>query len=239
MSNGIDAGFVLRHRIQESLCIIEKMLDLSKKPYIALSFGKDSLVMLDLVYSIAPGLRCLFLKSEETFLMYNYEDLIEHYTHFHGLNLHIVDTHRLSESNYNWVAARAAGHRDFMLDDFFEGYDGVFMGLRIEESKARRYTLIKPENNTLGKRIMQYRTGRREGMYRCCPMADWSAWEIRTYAEWKSLPLLDVYQEGLQIRTTARITGLAQSNNALFWLRKNKPENWQKIVQLLPELRHL
>lgn len=230
---------VLSHRITDSLEIIQNMLRLSQHPYIALSFGKDSLAMMDLVYGVKPGVKCLFLKSEESFLMYDYERLISWYTEHLGLNLHIVDTHRLSEYAFDWERARKAGNRDFYLDDFFEGWDGVFMGLRIEESKRRRQTLTAKRNNEVGRFIMRYAGGRRKGMVRCCPMACWKASEILFYLKACNLPMLDVYQEGEHIRTTARITGDAQRQNALFWIKKSKPENWNRIVRMLPELRNL
>lgn len=226
---------LLQHRIDKSMRIIEQMLSICSKPYLALSFGKDSLVMLDLVRGLNQNIKCLFLKSEESFLMYNYEEVINNYKE-RGLNLHIVETNRLSENQGDWNKARKAGNKDFLLDDFFQGFDGVFMGLRIEESKARRITLIKKENNVIGPRIMRYKSGKREGMYRCCPVADWTSFEIMHYLKEKNLPFLDVYEQGNHIRTTARITGDAARQNSLYWIKKNKPENWNKIRKLIPEL---
>ena len=230
---------VLGQRIQESLSIVQQMLGLSKNPYIALSFGKDSLVMMDLVYRLSPGVKCLFLKSEESFLMYNYEELIEWYQKNRQLNLHIVKTQRLSEHNFDWNRARKAGNQDFYLDGFFDGYDGIFMGLRMEESPPRMVTLAAKEHNRIGKFIMQYQAGKRKGMYRCCPVAEWTSFEIMFYLQKCKLPMLDVYRLGDHIRTTARITGTSVRRHTLFWIKKNKPENWNRIVQILPELRSL
>ncbi len=210
------------------------MLSLSSNPYLALSFGKDSLVMLDLVRQLKPDIKCLFLKSEETYLMFNYEEVINKYLD-KGINLQIVETNRLTENENDWNKARKSGNKDFYLPEFF-GYDGVFMGLRIGESKPRKMTLIKRENNQLGPRIMQYKTGKRKGMYRCCPVADWTDYEILLYLKENNLPFLDIYNEGEKMRTTARITGDAARQNALYWIKKNKPENWNKIRKMLPEL---
>lgn len=225
---------IIESRIAESLEIVERMFEVSRNPYLALSFGKDSLVMLDLVRKIKPGITCLFLKSEESFLMYNFEDLIKYYN---DINLQIIETNRLTEHGFDWSKSRKAGNKDFYRPEFFAGYDGIFMGLRIDESKARRISLIKRENNKIGKFIMQYKAGKRKGMYRCCPVAKWSAFEILHYLKCKNLPFLDIYSEGEHIRTTARITGDAHRQNALFWIKKNKPENWNKLIKLMPELK--
>ena len=224
-------------RIGESIKIIKKMFELCENPYIALSFGKDSLVLLDLIYSIKK-IECIFLKSEESYLMYNYEQIIEKYKRSHAIKLKIVDTKRLTESAMNWQIARKKGNKDFLLDEFF-GYDGIFMGLRIEESRARKITLIRKENNIISPRIMMYKNGKRKGMLRCCPISNWKKAEVYSYLKVKNLPMLDIYEsEGENIRTTARLTGDAVRNNSLFWIRKNKPENFNKITKILPELRY-
>lgn len=228
---------LFQKRIDKSLRIIEQMLTLCDNPYIALSFGKDSLVMVDLIYRIQRDIPCLFLKSEETFLLYDYERVIESWRESHNLNLHIVDTQRLSEHDHDWNAARKAGNKDFYRPEFFQGWDGVFMGLRIEESKARRITLIKEENNSIGNRIMQYKNGQRAGMYRCCPVADWLGWEIHTYLTDKQLPMLNIYSEGSHMRTTARLTGDAARQSALHWVKKSNPQNYNRLISMMPELK--
>lgn len=226
----------LQRKIDRSRAIIEQMLSLCSNPYLALSFGKDSLVMLDLVQEQCPEIPCLFLKSEESYLMYNYEEVINFYTE-RGLNLRIINTNRLSEHDFQWEKARKAGNKDFLLPEFFDGWDGVFMGLRIEESKARRMTIIRKEHNEIGFRIMQYKGGQRKDMYRACPMADWSGFEVMLYAQEGGLKLLDVYENGEDTRTTARLTGDAVRQNTLFWIQKTKPENWNRLIQMIPELQ--
>lgn len=69
-------------------------------------------------------------------------------------------------------------------------------------------------------------------------LADWTTFELEVYVQAKGLRLLDVYeQHGLAQRTTARLTGDAVRQNTLFWIKRTKPENWSKLVQLLPELK--
>lgn len=228
---------LLKRKIDKSISIIKKMLSVSNNPYLALSFGKDSLVMLDLVRKIKPDVNCLFLKSEESYLLYDYENVINQYLK-KGLNLEIVDTKRLSENNFDWSESRKAGKNDFLLNPFFNNWDGIFMGLRIEESKARRITLIKKDNNVIGDKIMQYKTGKRKGMYRCCPVAHWTEFEIMLYLNENKLPFLDVYKNGSHIRTTARLTGDAARQHSLFWVKQNNPENFNKLLKMIPELRH-
>lgn len=223
-------------KAKESILIIERMFELCENPYISLSFGKDSLVMLDLIYKVKK-IPCYFLKSEESYLMYNFEEIINSYKQSHDIDLTIIETNRLTDANFDWELARKIGHKDIMMLNKIGTHDGNFMGLRIEESKARRLTLIKKENNVEGKFIMKYKTGERAGKYRCCPIAKWSKEEIMVYLNMNNLPTLDIYRLGSHIRTTARLTGLSVFNSTLQWIRINKPENYRKILQLIPDLR--
>jgi len=158
---------ILPHREKLSRQSIERMLELSKNPYIALSFGKDSLVMLDLVRQYVPDIPCRFLKSSETYLLANYEEIIDYYVS-DGVNLHVVNTDRISEAD-SWKGARDLGDDD-MEKLLNEGdFDGVFMGLREEESRARKITLKC--NNQYGFRVMRYKSGKRKGWFRCCPIS--------------------------------------------------------------------
>jgi 3'-phosphoadenosine 5'-phosphosulfate sulfotransferase (PAPS reductase)/FAD synthetase len=213
------------------------MLTLCNNPYIALSFGKDSIVMMDLIYSIAPEIQCLFLTSQESFLMHNFEDLINHYKISHKLNLKIIYGDELESTN-TIDEARKKRKSNWYSDDFLSK-DGVFMGLRIEESKARKMTLLNKENNKIFKRIMQYKNGERNGQYRCCPVADWSAFEIMHYCEINNLPLLEVYRFGEQIRTSARLPREEHRQSALASIKMSNPENYNKLLTLLPELRYV
>jgi 3'-phosphoadenosine 5'-phosphosulfate sulfotransferase (PAPS reductase)/FAD synthetase len=213
------------------------MLFLSGNPYLALSFGKDSLVTLDLIRSVYPQIKCLFLKSEESFLLYNFEEIIDYYKN-DGINLEIVETRRLSENNWNWEIARKAGNNDFNLFEY-EEYDGVFMGLRIEESKARKFSLLTNKHkNRVYPFIHEYTAGRRKGIFRCCPVATWSEDEILIYLKERNLPFFDIYNNGSFIRTTARLTGDAvRRGDCLYWIKKTDPERYNILISKLPELK--
>ena len=226
---------MLNYRIKKSVECIENMLSLSGTPYLALSFGKDSLVTLDLIRSVYPSIKCLFLKSEESFLLYNYEEIINHYVIETNLNLEIIETKRLSENNWEWEKARKAGNKDFNLFEY-KDYDGVFMGLRCEESKGRKFSILTAKNKEYDF-IHKYTAGLRKNMYRCCPVALWKQDEILFYLNQKKLPFLKVYENGSHIRTTARLTGDAVRGNSLFWIKKTDPERFNILVSKLPELK--
>jgi 3'-phosphoadenosine 5'-phosphosulfate sulfotransferase (PAPS reductase)/FAD synthetase len=218
----------IQQRIDKSRAIIKQMLLLSDNPYLALSFGKDSLVMLDLVREQYPDIPCLFLKSEETFLLHEYEDMILYYQNL-GVNIEVVE---MKHMNYDF---EGGVNNEFTQDAFFRNWDGVFIGLRIEESKARRISLLMKANNQLGYRIMKYKTGKRKDMYRCCPVSDWSAFEIMLYLKEKSIKLLSVYTDE-NIRTSAQMN---YSNNLICQMASLKQRDisrYNSIINQIPEL---
>lgn len=221
---------LLHKRIETSRGIIKNMLRLSQNPYLALSFGKDSLVMLDLVREQYQEVPCLFLKSEETYLLHEYEPVIEHYRQT-GVNIEIVEMRHL---NHDFEVGAASN--EFQQPAFFRGWDGVFMGLRIEESKARRISIIRKESNLEGYRIMRYKGGDRAGMLRCCPVADWTAFEIMLYAKEKQLKMLAAYTDET-VRTSAQLPFANVLQTNLQDLKYRNPSNYNRLLALMPELR--
>lgn len=221
----------LSYRTDKSRAIISKMLSLCSNPYLALSFGKDSVVMLDLVREQYPDIPCLFLKSEETFLLGDYEDVIQHYQ-AQGVNVKVVE---MKHQDSNFVNG---ANNEFQQEEFFN-YDGCFMGLRIEESNARRITIVSKANNTIAPRIMRYKNGRRKGMYRACPVADWKSYEIMAWIERKGLRTVNAYQAGHTARSSAQLPydDYGMLGIALHKVQQQDMEKFNKLLELFPHLQ--
>ncbi len=228
---------MLERKLAKSRESIARMLSLSKNPYLALSFGKDSLAMLDLVLEQYPDVPCLFLKSEETFLLHEYEKIIGEYLS-RGLRLSVVEMRHHNHDFSEGAANNEFAQRAFFWDDKGSRWDGVFMGLRIDESKARRHTLLAKQNNLYGHRIMRYSTGLRAGMYRCCPVADWTAAEVMYFLEERALTFLSAYEEGAHVRTSAQLPFENQLDETVADLKRRNPEGYNKLIQLIPTLRN-
>lgn len=211
---------ILQHKIEESLIIIEQMFKLSSNPYISLSFGKDSLVMADLVTKLNPKIPCLFLKSEFSYYLGDFESLIEFYrTYFN--NLIVIEGE--------------------FFGDLQSDFDGVFIGLRLKESKKRKMSLLRKENNEHGKFIMRYKHDTKEaptkGIYRCCPVAMWEFYEEELYLSSFNLPYLKLYDDfGFTQRTSTWLDDYIKCND-LQKIKNSYPEKWNYLVTLNPDLR--
>lgn len=188
------------------------------KPYIACSFGKDSAVMLHLVHSINSDIDVRFIRWQgETEYIDNYDEVISQW----GLkNLHQIELNRVSlldkrKNRYNT-----------------DQYDSFFVGLRKDESTTRRITL-KAHG-------MFYKNA--AGLYRICPLADWTAKDVEAYIVEHQLPTLKSYSiQGFQSRTATRIPreDFGIRHQFLIDLKQRDFSAYQQIINKFPELKSL
>lgn len=230
---------VYQRHIEQAKDIIQGILRYVKRPYVAFSCGKDSSVLAHLVLQFAPGVPLRFLSSGETRLVHNVDDVLEFYR-FRGAEIQEVNIDRVFSDewiNATWDEQRKAGRGDLeLLND--NSFDCIFMGLRAEESRPRKISLARNQTSGLPRFCHRYKTGKRLNMIRCCPLANWLMEDVGAYIVEHNLPYLDWYDySGFEGRTTARLTGDAVRQNALFWLKKNKPENFAVLAKRFPEFR--
>jgi len=186
-----------------------------ENPYVACSFGKDSAVMLHLILQHKPTIKIRFIRwKNETEFIDNYDEVINMWGQ---LNLEQIEL-----------------CRETLLDkrkDRYEttDYDSYFIGLRQEESVARRITL--KSNGIFYKNKSE--------MIRISPLSEWSEKEVSTYMFSNNLPILNTYLiDGSKSRTTSRIPredfGIRQS--FLNDLKHRDFASYQKITNYFPEI---
>lgn len=158
-----------------------------KNPYLACSFGKDSIVMLHLVFNQYPNIPVRFIRwKDETNLLNNYDEVIEQCKQRWALSIEQIEFSRqsLDENAPERYAVDA------------ELYDSYFIGFRMEESTERRITIKK-----MGKFAEM-----KNGLKRICPLADWKTADVAAHTVSNSLPYLKSYSvESFESRTTSRI----------------------------------
>lgn len=232
---------IYRRRVAQALEIIQGALKYMRNPYVAFSCGKDSSVLAHLVLSVRPGTPLRFLSSGETRLVHNVDDVLEFFRRMGG-DIQEINIDRVFSPewiNATWDEQRKAGNKDLeLLND--PKYDGIFMGLRAEESRPRRISLYTRQDKDLPPFCHKYTTGKRLNMIRCCPLAQWTTEDVGGYILQHGIPYLDWYalhEEGFKERTTARLTGDSVRQNSLFWLKKHKPDNFNVLTQRFPEFR--
>ena len=187
-----------QRKVDKALEVIREALAIGPA-YVSVSWGKDSVVMLHLCQQIQPDILTFF---SDGFFMDSYDnftEVMDEYCYEYPTNL-IVDRQSKTEAitGYNSPMAVVAAKRTESLPPV------VFLGLRIEESRNRRMSLLKYGP------IHQYKSGN----HRACPLSTWKAPDIWAYTCHCNLPYLKSYDNhiggrlGYNSRTTPHTTPL-------------------------------
>lgn len=168
-----------KKKVEQAKAVIKEALKIAPA-YVAISWGKDSLVMLHLCQEIQPNIIAVNYGSTEQDTVDNYTEVINNYL-------------QKFPTNYKELTGLPewADTPDTVQDrcnQILKGeYTLAFVGLRAEESRNRKRSLI---NNGL---IHQYRSGKYAGHYRVCPLGWWNWRDVWAYIVINDLPYLNSY----------------------------------------------
>ena len=179
------------------------MLRACKKPYVAFSCGKDSTVLADMILRISPGTPLRFVSSGETRLIHNVDDVIDYFRSTYYAEIEEINYDRFFSGGWqgkNYDEVRASAHGDIKSLNRNTSFDGVFMGLRKEESRKRKISLSLCQSEELPWNMYKYAD--RE-FYRMCPLANWKTEDVGAYIVEHDIPVLNWYNSfGFDARTT-------------------------------------
>ena len=228
-------------RVAETKELIKEALKFMENPYVAFSCGKDSSVLAHLVLQ-QRDMPLRFLSSGETRIVHNIDDIIGWFKDRGATVEEILVDRVFSEEwkNATWTEQRKAGRHDMELLNV-GNWDGIFMGLRIEESPNRKRSLLMLQTEGLPPFCYRYKeTNKKRGnIIRCCPLARWTTDDIGAYLVTNNIPFLRQYHNhGMESRTTARLTGDAVRQYVLSDIKRDNPEGWRKLVKRFPEFSY-
>ena len=208
---------IFKRSVSEALAIVETFLTHAQNPYIAVSGGKDSSVMLSLCRKIDPNLDAVHLDFHTAFP----ETLALFDTY---QNLKFVDVgdrlemlaeggmHDNSDKgkirNFNAKRIRAAG------------YDGWFYGLRAEENPKKRGRLLRVRGDFFQNK---------DGFWICQPIARWTYRDVWAYIVSENLAYNARY-DGMwdrpihQQRVADYALVKAANNGTIAYLKMTHPE---------------
>lgn len=175
-----------KKKVDKARADIVHMLNLCQAPYVSLSWGKHSICLMHMVYSIAPDVPGLFFREPETHLIADFDNVIKLFCA--KWNIKYFDV-MLNKPSHQLAADEWEKQNN---------KDGVFIGFVRHESKARKFTLSKADEHN----IFIYKNGFR----RSCPLRFWSDMDIAAYVAHHEIPMLSLYRKfGFGIRTSAGI----------------------------------
>lgn len=204
--------------VNKTVSFIRWALTKVENPYLACSFGKDSSVMLHLVFNQFPNIKVKFLGKTETDLIDNYKGVIDWWRE---RNVLIA---RLTYKGWMEGGIKTGIANNMQAD----GHDSFFVGIRKDESVGRRITLRKD-----GKFYKM-----KDGKVRIAPMADWTVRDIATYMISNNLPVLEAYKrEGFEARTTSNIPS-KYPHEAIARLKDSDIDSYNKLIKMFPDAKY-
>lgn len=203
-------------KVAAAEAIIAETIRTASPAFVAYSGGKDSTALLWLARRIMPDIEARILLWPESELLGNFADNIAAWRAL-GANIrevHLTRRHWTEKVAGKWEALNDAAPAR-----------SVFIGLRAQESAVRRLSL----------RRFGIFHERGDGRLRVCPLARWSTMDVASVIASNDLPLLDRYEESIDVRTTTRIIarpGLTEQ--ALDEMRRRDPSALTALRQIYP-----
>lgn len=216
-----------KRKVEKAKEIIHEALAIAPA-YVAVSWGKDSVVMLHLVQSICPDILAIHLKNDIQQLIHDYKGIINSYqtlfpyTNYQEITINIGERIPVSISSLK----------------LWKSFPMSFIGLRFEENPNKRGRSIKKYGY-----IHEYSTGIKKGSYRCVPLSYWTWMDVWSYIALHNLPYLDSYDllpkdrgRTCNVLPTS-VNQKGASIGRIGELRKNSPEAYELAISINPLLQ--
>lgn len=227
--------------------IILEALDKMKKPFVSVSWGKDSIVVAHLVWMEQRSVPMVWSdRGPEAELPETYP-LVEEWKRRYNINLAVVVPEMTMFELYRkyGIPEISGGKTRAIIKEINlvraignyareNGFDGRFMGIRADESKGRR---------KLGKFRGPLFFGETERMWICNPIIYWSARDVWAYIFANDLPYHPLYDHNkLRDREQTRLSNWSgvfdYQHGRLVELKMNYPDLFEWLVREFPEVKN-
>lgn len=234
-----------KQKVLEAIQIIEdfpKVSGLSLDQfYSTCSAGKDSTVLSVLCNRAFPGIK--IFSEKDNFDFPEEIPYLENIAAKENWNLEIVNVAINPNQIQNDICDEIHSRGIEFSDQFFYnviakfkkkyGYQGVYLGLRRQESKQRRINLYQKSP------IYQ----KKDGEWICNPLHNWNGKDIFGFLIKEKLPILSVYKKLKFISTPEKIRkswylpGARACEGQVQWLKYYYPELFNQLVEWFPLIR--
>ena len=227
-------------KVEATTDFIREVLAQHKKPVVACSFGKNSMIVLHIVRQFDPNVHVLFNNTLVEYPdTYQFKRMIAEKW---GLNL--VETKPTKTfwwvtENYGFPLFSRKGYKDasksccrylkeYPVEKILRMYkfDLYFTGLTRHESRRREFSARK-----YGK----YFYSKRAKHWKCHPLQDWTEEDVWNYHEINGLPHNGVYDkeapDGFKIRTGCWCCTIPIKYGKIEFLRTNYPKLWRLLLR--------
>lgn len=230
---------VVQQRIKHSLELIREWRRRCHRPYVAWSGGKDSTVCLWLALQIDPDIEAVYFDADSC--LPDTRELIERVTREWHVRYREVKTRPLLDvlAEYGlsdpYIEDRTmkATVYDPIRQMRAEGYDGVIVGVRADESRHRGFAVSQRG---------ELFDSKASGMLTCWPVARWTSRDIWGVIVSRGLPYNTAYNktrftEFERMRVSYWAGETYRTYGRYAWLRYYYPDLYAKLVAACPEVQ--
>jgi phosphoadenosine phosphosulfate reductase len=242
-----------KRKIDKAKAIIDEALAVMPHPYIALSGGLDSSIVLDLLY--AQGIRLDVLWGDDGFDFPETLQFLAATEERYGFRMqrircmqpwrdwcHEMDRPDLAHDPEALSAWGNPQHWDGTWQSLKDApsrgsYSGVFLGLLASESRGRTYALK-------GGYQPLYQVASEQGMWHCSPLATFDKRDCWAYVTSKGIPYNPVYDRlaelgvPLERRRVAPLTCFrTMQYGSVVALKQGWPELYNRLCMTFPRVR--
>lgn len=228
-----------QRRIDWSRQTVEDALQEMQNGYIGMSGGKDSLVTAHLVWSVNPDVPAVYFDAdcafpetlellayyakEHNIIKWKTESLLDTFERCGGPTADGIGNATMESTVYTPIRS--------LLTEY--GFDGVFLGLRSEESDGRAKT-AKYHGS-----LYRYK---RDGVLRCLPVINLCYRDVWSYIIEYKLKYNAVYDKMWDMPEEDRRVSYWAGETKVRWgrwvfLKQAYPELWNKFAERFPEVR--
>lgn len=232
-----------KKQLYKTAKILKKAMFECRRPVVGFSFGKDSLVCLDIARRLNPDILVINIDRGEGGDLQEAVELYEEYAQKHNLNYHRVKAPKEILEIYREAGSLDNLERNDLKKNLLAGVkkarekydiDCEIMGLRTEESRGRGFL----------RKYGMFHYSEPEGIYKCKPVLYWSGKQIWAYIVDNDVPYLNWYDKMAELTSyeEARYSnwaGLFMARKGRFWMLKQKyPDEFNQLAQIFPEVRN-
>ncbi len=231
---------VVHRRIKHSLNLIQEWRGRCAKPYLAWSTGKDSTVALWLARQVDPDIEVIYFDADAA--LPDTKALIEKLVPEWRLNFRAVKCRPMLDVLAEYGVTNPHVEHQTMKATVYEpiarlrqeGYDGVIVGIRGEESGGRKRAVSKYGEVFLSKA---------SGMLTCWPLAQWSKRDIWGAIAAHDIPYNAAYDKTRfcpreDIRVSYWCGETARTCGRWVWLKYYYPGLFNELAKRCPEAGH-
>ncbi|MDH5694699.1 MAG: phosphoadenosine phosphosulfate reductase family protein [Gammaproteobacteria bacterium] len=229
----------IHSKINSARDLVEKVLAKHEKPVVACSFGKNSMVVLHMVWQFKPDVHVLFNDT-----LMEYPDTYKFKREVtQKWQLNIIETKPNKTfwwivENYGFPLFSRKGHADpsknccrylkeYPIDRVLRKhkFDLYFTGLSRHESRLREFSAKKYGN---------YFYSKRSKHWKCHPIQDWTNEDIWKYHKIYDIPHNTLYDKtppnGFDLRTGCWCCTIPIRYGKIEFLRMNYPHLWKLLL---------